>query len=104
MLKRARAILPILAIGMAASLGVIVTILQLDSFLNRDLYFYGLQYNLDWAIPYWTYIRLLLALISVTAITGLFASIRARWKVLSDSSCGRRDWIRSTSNRGSRTR
>lgn len=73
MLKRARAILPALAIGMAASLGVIVTVLQLDSFLNRELYFYGLQYNLDWAIPYWTYVRLLLALISVTAITGLFA-------------------------------
>jgi hypothetical protein len=73
MLKRARAILPILAIGIAASLGVLVTTLQLDTFLNRDLYSYGLQYNLDWYEPYSIYLRLTLALVGVTTITGLFA-------------------------------
>jgi hypothetical protein len=42
-------------------------------FLNRDLYSYGLQYSFDWYEPYTIYMRLTLALIGATTITGLVA-------------------------------
>ena len=43
----------------ALSLASFVLVLRIDSFVNVDLYSYGLQFSLDWANDYWYFARLL---------------------------------------------
>jgi hypothetical protein len=47
---------------------------SIDYIVNHDLYLYGLQFSINWAANYWTYARLMLALIgfgSVITITSI---------------------------------
>jgi len=39
--------------------------IRIDSIVNMDLYNYGLQFSYDWAVPYWTYARLMLGSIGL---------------------------------------
>jgi len=38
---------------------------RLDHVVNNDLYKYGLQFNSEWAVQYWTYAKLILTLIGL---------------------------------------
>jgi len=55
----------------AFALVSILTLLQLDGVVNRDMYAYGLQFSLDWANPYWVSIRTALAMLWLTFITAI---------------------------------
>lgn len=46
---------------MMLGVGVVVLMYQIDEIVNGLLYYYGLQFNYEWAVLYWTYIRLGLA-------------------------------------------
>lgn len=52
---------------------VIVLLLQLDWIVNNTLYDYGLQFDLNWAMSYWSILRISLgllafALLSITVV------------------------------------
>jgi hypothetical protein len=44
----------ILTLMAGASLVSMLATLNIDHIVNRDLYNYGLQFNANWAVPYWT--------------------------------------------------
>jgi hypothetical protein len=44
----------ILVVMAAASLVSMLATLNIDHIINHDLYNYGLQFNTNWAVPYWT--------------------------------------------------
>jgi hypothetical protein len=44
----------ILVLMAAASLVSMLATLNIDHIINHDLYNYGLQFNTNWAVPYWT--------------------------------------------------
>ena len=46
----------------ASSLFLMVCLLQIDRTIHHDLYLYGLQFNYQWARPYWIMIRAAFAL------------------------------------------
>ena len=41
---------------------------RLDNIVHGDLYRYGLQFSAEWAIPYWTYSRLILSFLGVAML------------------------------------
>lgn len=51
----------------------IVMLLQVDWIVHHTLYNYNLHFSFDWAVPYWTALRLsvTLLLLAVTAVTVL---------------------------------
>jgi hypothetical protein len=48
---------------------------RLDQVVHVDLYRYGLQFNYKWAGQYWTYARLMLALLGVSIATGVISIV-----------------------------
>jgi hypothetical protein len=51
---------------------VVYSLFQIDDIVNRSLYGYGLTFSDNWAIPYWTYLRLIFVSLSIpAALTGL---------------------------------
>lgn len=57
-------------------------LLQLDWIVNHTLYTYNLTFSLDWAVPYWTFLRIILGslLLAIIAITVSGYSIYRRSK------------------------
>jgi len=51
----------VLLVWLVSSALVMFSQKNIDSIVNVTLYRYGLQFSNDWAIPYWTYARLLYA-------------------------------------------
>jgi len=51
----------VLLVWLVSSALVMVSQRTIDTIVNRTLYGYGLQFSYKWAIPYWTYARLLYA-------------------------------------------
>jgi len=71
----------ILLIGIAAGGISLLFLGLLDTLVNSDLYNYGLQFNLEWANKYWTYMRLAAVSIGIFVIANclaLFYLYRAR--------------------------
>ncbi len=54
--------LRISAMAVACSLVSIIALWQLDAIVNQNLYSFGLQFSLEWAAPYWTAIRIAMAM------------------------------------------
>lgn len=54
---------------------VIYSLFQIDYIVNQTLYGYGLKFNYDWAIPYWTYLRLILVGLSIPAMLTIVAFV-----------------------------
>ena len=55
----------ILLVGIAAGATSFLFLGLLDTLVHSDLYNYGLQFNLEWANKYWTYMRLTIISIAV---------------------------------------
>lgn len=55
-----------LLVGLIALSICIASLLRLDAVVNQDLYRYGLQFSEEWAIQYWTYLRMALVFIGAT--------------------------------------
>ena len=68
----------------ATSLITIIFLFQIDRIVNGDLYNYELHFSLGWALPYWTYLRITLALgwINIIAATAaiIYTAARGRRK------------------------
>jgi DNA-directed RNA polymerase subunit RPC12/RpoP len=47
----------------------------IDTIVNQELYDFGLQLSADWLLPYWTYMRLTLALIGVSLVLSFLALV-----------------------------
>ena len=54
--ERFRVFLPFLLMNGVLIFAVLM-LLQLDWIVNNMLYSYGLSFSLDWAVPYWTFLR-----------------------------------------------
>jgi len=50
------------AVGAALAIAVAMLIFEVDGIVNVSLYNYGLQFNYEWATPYWTFLRLAVGL------------------------------------------
>lgn len=51
----------------------ILILLQLDWLVNSTLYSYNLTFSLDWAVPYWTFLRIVFGsfLVAIVAVLAL---------------------------------
>ena len=47
-------------------------LLQLDWLVNHTLYSYNLTFSVDWAVPYWTFLRATLVLLSLAIVVIAF--------------------------------
>jgi hypothetical protein len=77
------ALIPFLLIEGVLVFGIII-LLQVDWVVNHTLYNYNLTFSLDWAVPYWTFLRIvfgafLLAIIAI-AVLGYGAYRRSKEK------------------------
>jgi hypothetical protein len=72
----------LLTIGTGLTFLSIYFFYSIDYIVNNDLYLYGLQFSINWAANYWTYARLMLALIgfgsaiTLTSMTLIFLGTR----------------------------
>jgi len=48
------------AAGMALAAAIVILLLRVDGLVHGTLYSYGLRFDDEWAIPYWTFLRLVL--------------------------------------------
>lgn len=53
---------------LAATFSAAYALTLLDQIVHDQLYNYGLQFSLEWAGPYWTFLRITLALLGVVVI------------------------------------
>jgi hypothetical protein len=67
-------LLPTVA-AVAALASTAYTLTLLDQVVNGTLYSYGLQFSYDWANPYWTLLRITLALLAVCAVATMINAI-----------------------------
>ena len=56
------------AICIGLAIGVIALAFQVDGIVNVSLYDFGLQFDYEWATPYWTFLRLALFLLAGIAL------------------------------------
>lgn len=69
---RRKVLLPILLAGIAFLVACVFFLIRLDYVIHHDLYSYGLQFNEEWVIQYWTYKNLALVLIGTAILTNCF--------------------------------
>lgn len=61
---------------------VVLMLLRLDWIVNDVLYGYGLVFSVEWAVPYWTVLRVCLGLIGLSVVAvavvgyGLYKGVR----------------------------
>ncbi|MEM3726268.1 MAG: hypothetical protein QXK98_05335 [Candidatus Bathyarchaeia archaeon] len=81
--KSEYALIPFLLVDGVLIFGILI-LLQLDWIVNHTLYSYNLTFSVDWAVPYWTFLRLIfgaffLAIIAVTVLGfGFYRQVRER--------------------------
>jgi hypothetical protein len=79
-----KALTAVIILMAATSLITMIFLFQIDRIVNGDLYNYDLQFSLGWALPYWTYLRIALALgwINIIAATAaiIYTAVRGRRK------------------------
>ena len=63
----------ILILSMTAS--AVYSLTLFDKLVHGTLYHYGLQFSYDWAIPYWTIMRIIQALVGLSAVVTLTSMI-----------------------------
>ena len=61
--------------GIALAGACIVTMNELDFLVHSTLYDYGLQFSDEWAIPYWTFLRLSIGLLGGLVAVGFFSTV-----------------------------
>lgn len=66
------ALIPFLLVDGVLVFGLVI-LLQLDWIVNNTLYSYNLVFSFDWAVPYWTFWRIVAGsfLLAVATITSL---------------------------------
>ena len=69
----------ILALIAAVSAAYLLTII--DSIVNNQLYQFGLEFNPDWANPYWMVFRISLALVGLIAVAASMNITYFFWKL-----------------------
>ncbi|MEM3673401.1 MAG: hypothetical protein QW468_04170 [Candidatus Bathyarchaeia archaeon] len=80
------ALIPFLLVDGVLVFGILI-LLQLDWIVNHTLYSYNLTFGVDWAVPYWTFLRLIfgaffLAIIAITVLGfGVYRQVRERNKM-----------------------
>lgn len=50
----------------------LLMIFQLDWIVNNTLYSYNLTFSLNWAVPYWTFLRIILVLVILAIVSVSF--------------------------------
>ena len=53
---------------------------QIDTIVNKVLYNYGLQFSYNWAIPYWSLLHLIFALLAIPSFLGGALLVLSIWK------------------------
>lgn len=67
MSENPKVLLAIYLSGIALAVAAVVLLFQLDHVVNGVLYGYGLQFSLEWATLYWTFIRFTMGLVACMA-------------------------------------
>lgn len=61
--------------GIALAGACIATLNEVDFLVHSTLYDYGLQFSDEWAIPYWTFLRLSIGLLGGLIAVGFFSTV-----------------------------
>jgi uncharacterized Zn-finger protein len=98
------------ALTVTLAVALLVLVLELDMLVNGLLYEYGLVFDYEWALPYWSIVRLLIAMLGVLAVLNLvptsYLFITRFWPMLErkflkgNSSCG--EQLKNGVNRGAK--
>ena len=64
-------VVPFLLVAGVLVFGILV-LLQLDWLVNHTFYSYNLVFSLDWAVPYWTFLRIVFGSIFVAVVAVSF--------------------------------
>lgn len=70
-----RVLLLMYVVGLTLAVAAVVLLYQIDLIVHGLLYEYGLQFNYEWAVPYWTLERLALGLLGAVAGINAFLII-----------------------------
>lgn len=57
-----------LVLWLVSSVFVLILLLRIDSIVHGELYNYGLQFSLNWAVGYWAFVRLIFVCLAVPAV------------------------------------
>ena len=63
------------AAGIVLTAAAVTVLLQVDGLVHGLLYSYGLEFNYEWATPYWTFFRLSLGLLCGVAGISFFSML-----------------------------
>jgi hypothetical protein len=62
---------------------ITLSLSRIDSIVNVELYSYGLQFSLNWAVPYWTALRFIYVFIAIPTTLCALELIFAAWSAIS---------------------
>jgi len=70
----------VLVLWIVHSLFTMLLLTQLDQIVNHDLYNFGLQFSLNWAVSYWAVLRLAYAVLAIPTLLSAVALALSFWK------------------------
>lgn len=65
----------VLLVWIVSGVVILLSLSIIDTIVNQTLYDFGLQLSAAWLLPYWTYVRLVFALIGVSLVLSFLALI-----------------------------
>ena len=70
----------ILILWLASSVFIVVLVGMLDNIVHSDLYNYGLQFSSEWAVPYWSMLRLIYICLALPAALSIVTLGISLWR------------------------
>ncbi len=65
----------IYAVVTALTIGAVLVLFELDRVVHISMYDYGLRFDLEWATPYWAFMRLALGLLSCFVCLNVLSTV-----------------------------
>ena len=70
----------ILILWLASSVFIVVLVGMMDNIVHSDLYNYGLQFSSEWAVPYWSMLRLIYICLALPAALSIVTLGISLWR------------------------
>ncbi|RJS77199.1 hypothetical protein CW707_01970 [Candidatus Bathyarchaeota archaeon] len=70
----------ILILWLASSVFIVFLIRMMDNIVHSDLYNYGLQFSSEWAVPYWSMLRLIYICLALPAALSIVTLGISLWR------------------------
>ena len=70
----------VIVVWIVSSVFSMLLLSRLDGIVHGDLYDYGLQFSFDWAVPFWSFERLIYVCLALPCVLGGFVLFFDFWK------------------------